>query len=114
MRPVSDEVFAATLIETSQTLTERGDDRLTRAMLVAGEFAQGLSEAEDFDDGNARRALADGGIECPVVDDEVLAWYVTYFAHIGFLEPLDDALVATVEIAEGPAVGDAVADGSGI
>ncbi|MFZ2527829.1 MAG: amino acid adenylation domain-containing protein [Rhodococcus sp. (in: high G+C Gram-positive bacteria)] len=114
LRPVSDEVFAATLIETSQTLTERGDDRLTRAMLVAGEFAQGLSEAEDFDDGNARRALADGGIECPVVDDEVLAWYVTYFAHIGFLEPLDDALVATVEIAEGPAVGDAVADGSGI
>ncbi|MGW0019705.1 amino acid adenylation domain-containing protein [Rhodococcus sp. NPDC003382] len=93
LRPVTDEVFASTLIEMSQTLAERGDDSLTRAVLVAGEFAQGLSEAEDFDDENARRALADSGIECPVVDDEVLAWYVTYFAHIGFLVPLSDEVL---------------------
>ena len=93
LRPVSDEVFATTLIQMSQTLAERGDDSLTRAVLVAGEFAQGLSEAEDFDDENARRALADSGIECPVVDDEVLAWYVTYFAHIGFLVPLSDEVL---------------------
>ena len=110
LRPVSDEVFATALVETSQTLSEQGDDRLTRAMLVAGEFAQGLSEAEDFDDTNARRALADTGIECPVVDDEVLAWYVSYFAHIGFLEPLADGVVATTgeQVAA-----DAVVDGAG-
>ncbi|WP_072812843.1 non-ribosomal peptide synthetase [Rhodococcus zopfii] len=107
LRPVSDEVFATALIEASQTLSERGDDRLTRAMLVAGEFAQGLSEAEDFDDENARRALVDSALECPVVDDEVLAWYVTYFAHIGFLEPLADGLVPAEQ-----ADAEAVVDGS--
>jgi thioester reductase-like protein len=108
LRPVTDEVFATALLATSETLSEQGDDRLTRAMLVAGEFAQGLSEAEDFDDGNTRRALADSGIECPVVDDEVLAWYVSYFARIGFLEPLEDGAV----VGEGLAA-DAVVDGPG-
>ena len=27
------------------------------------------------------------------IDDEVLAWYVTYFAHIGFLVPLSDEVL---------------------
>ena len=60
-----------------------------RAMLVSGQFATGLAEIETFSDEKTRAYLAGTGVECPVVDAEVLGRYVEYYARTGFFRRLD-------------------------
>ncbi|MCK8673824.1 non-ribosomal peptide synthase/polyketide synthase [Rhodococcus sp. HM1] len=89
LRTVTVPEFGEALFTTAEKLSAAGDDSLMRAMLVSGQFATGLAEIETFSDEKTRAHLAGTGVECPVVDAEVLGRYVEYYARTGFFRRLD-------------------------
>nr|WP_283236053.1 non-ribosomal peptide synthetase [Rhodococcus zopfii] len=81
--------FGEALFTTAEKLSAAGDDSLMRAMLVSGQFATGLAEIETFSDEKTRAHLDGTGVDCPVVDAEVLRRYVDYYTRTGFFRRLD-------------------------
>ncbi|MEE2032192.1 thioester reductase domain-containing protein, partial [Rhodococcus chondri] len=90
LRTVTVPEFGEALFTTAEKLSASGDDSLMRAMLVSGQFATGLAETETFSDEKTRVYLDGTGVDCPIVDAEVLGRYVGYYAGTGFFQQLDD------------------------
>ena len=60
-------------------------NELHPVMDTVREFVVGGEEAIDYDTGQAEKALAGSGIECPPLDERLLETYVDYFIRSGYL-----------------------------